>query len=57
MDNAPQKVCGHFSVINELCRRAGVPIYLEGERLTPKARFNIAAIQRLQNMHQGEASQ
>lgn len=57
MAKVVQKACGHFCVINELCGRAGVPIYPDDEIITPKAPLNASAIRRLQNMHQEEAAQ
>lgn len=29
MDGEPQRACGHFCVINELCRLTGVPIRVD----------------------------
>ena len=57
MANAPQKAYGNFSIIHDLYKRAGVPVYPVSEILSLKAPVNASAIQRLQNMHQGEATQ
>ncbi|KAI5402357.1 hypothetical protein KIW84_050103 [Lathyrus oleraceus] len=54
MVNAAQRACGHFCVINELCRRVCVPAYPEDEIISPKTPLNASAIRRMQNMHQGE---
>lgn len=35
--NVAQKACGHFYVINELCRREGVSVYLDDENISLKA--------------------
>lgn len=57
MANVAQKACGHFCVINELCRRAGVLVYPNDEMLNLKAPSNASTIWKLQNMHKGEAVQ
>lgn len=57
MANVAQKAYGHFCVINELCRRAGVPVYPDDEMLNPKAPLKASAIRTLQNMHQWEVIQ
>lgn len=56
MDNATQRACGHFCVINELCRGVGVPVYPEVEMISPKAPLNVSAIRRLEHIHHIEAS-
>lgn len=48
MAKAAQKACGNFCVINELCRRAGVPVYPDDDMIISKARLNASSIQRLQ---------
>ena len=37
MANVVQRASGYFCVINELCRRAGVPEYPEDKTLLPTA--------------------
>ncbi|KAI5442674.1 hypothetical protein KIW84_011636 [Lathyrus oleraceus] len=43
--------------INMSTERTGVPAYPDDEMISTKAPLNASAIRRLQNMHQGEASQ
>lgn len=57
MTNVVQRVCGYFCIINELCRRAGVPVYFKDEMISLKAPINAYVIRRLQNMCQGEVAQ
>lgn len=57
MDNTAQRACGHICVINELCRRVGVPAYPDDEMINPKTPINVLAIRRLQHMHQREVAQ
>lgn len=51
MGNAAQQACGHFCDINEMCRRARVPIYQDDEMIGPKAPINASTIRRFQDNH------
>lgn len=51
MANITQQTCEHFCIINELCRRSGVPIYHDDKMIGPKAHINALAIRRLQHNH------
>lgn len=57
MTNVAQNAYRDFCVINELCRKACVPVYPDDEMIGLKAPLNASTIRRLQNTHQGEAVQ
>ncbi|KAI5387234.1 hypothetical protein KIW84_073398 [Lathyrus oleraceus] len=48
MANAAQRAYGHFYVINEICRRVGVPVYPEDEMISPKSPLKASIIRRLE---------
>lgn len=47
MANIAQRVCRYLCVINELCRRTGVPTYLDDEMIGPKASIIALTIMKL----------
>lgn len=40
MANGSKQVCGHFCVINELCRATGVPSYLDNKMIVARTPIN-----------------
>lgn len=57
MANTAYRACGNFCVINELCRRVGVPVYPDENMIGPKAPINASTIRRLQHHHPTKAIQ
>lgn len=57
MTNVAQRACGHFYVINKLCRRVGVLTYPDDKMICPKAPINASVIRRLQYNHPVEVTQ
>lgn len=49
--NVAQRACGHFCVINELCRRVWVPIYSDDDMIGPKTPRNASIVRSLQHNH------
>lgn len=57
MANVAQRAYGNLYIINQLCRRVGVPTYPDDEMIGPKTLINASVVRRLQHNHTAGAAQ